>query len=51
MSDETPKTDALGNVTFHGHIGAIFKSGNAVYPGRTGKSDEYLFADGSVPSD
>jgi hypothetical protein len=25
MSDETPKTDALGNTTFLGHIGTIFK--------------------------
>lgn len=39
MSDETPKTDALGNVTFPGHIGTIFKSDNAVYLGRTSKSD------------
>lgn len=50
MSDETPKTDILGNVTFPGHIGTIFKSDNAVYLGRTGKSDEYLFADGVVLS-
>lgn len=50
MSDETPKTDALGNTTFPGHIGTIFKSENAVYLGRTGKSDEYLFADGIVLS-
>ena len=50
MSDETPKTDALGNITFPGHIGTIFKSDNAVYLGRTGKSDEYLFADGVVLS-
>lgn len=50
MSDETPKTDALGNITFPGHIGTIFKSDNAVYLGRTGKSDEYLFADGIVLS-
>lgn len=48
MSDETPKTDALGNVIFPGHIGTIFKSDNAVYLGRTSKSDEYLFADGIV---
>lgn len=50
MSDETPKTDALGNVTFPGHIGTIFKSDNAVYLGRTSKSDEYLFADGGILS-
>lgn len=50
MSDETPKTDALGNVTFPGHIGTIFKSDNAVYLGRSDKSDEYLFADGNVLS-
>lgn len=50
MSDETPKTDALGNTTFPGHIGTIFKSDNAVYLGRTGKSDESLFADGIVLS-
>jgi hypothetical protein len=50
MSDETPKTDILGNVTFPGHIGTIFKSDNAVYLGRTGKSDEYLFADGNILS-
>lgn len=34
MSDKTPKTDALGNITFPGHIGTIFKSDNAVYLGR-----------------
>ena len=50
MSDETPKTDALGNIIFPGHIGTIFKSDNAVYLGRTGKSVEYLFADGIVLS-
>lgn len=50
MSDETPKTDAFGNVTFPGHIGTIFKSDNAVYLGRSAKSSEYLFADGSVLS-
>jgi len=50
MSDETPKTDALGNITFPGHIGTIFMSDNAVYLGRTGKSDEYLFADGNILS-
>jgi hypothetical protein len=50
MSDETPKTDVLGNVTFPGHIGTIFKSDNATYLGRSAKSDEYLFADGSVLS-
>jgi hypothetical protein len=50
MSDETRKTDVFGNVTFPGHIGTIFKSDNAVYLGRTGKSDEYLFTDGSVLS-
>lgn len=50
MSDETPKTDWLGNVTFPGHIGTIFKSDNAVYLGRSAKSSEYLFADGSVLS-
>ena len=50
MSDETPKTDALGNITFPGHIGTIFKSDNAVYLGRSAKSSEYLFADGSVLS-
>lgn len=50
MSDETPKTDAFGNTTFPGHIGTIFKSDNAVYLGRTAKSDEYIFADGSVLS-
>ncbi len=50
MSDETPKTDALGNITFPGHIGTIFKSDNAVYLGRTAKSNEYLFADGVVLS-
>lgn len=49
-SDETPKTDVLGNVTFPGHIGTIFKSDNAIYLGRSAKSDEYLFADGSVLS-
>lgn len=48
MSDETPKTDALGNITFPGHIGTIFKSDNAIYLGRTAKSEEYIFADGSV---
>lgn len=50
MSDETPKTDFYGNVTFPGHIGTIFKSDNAHYLGRTAKSDEYLFADGNVLS-
>lgn len=50
MSDETPKTDALGNITFPGHIGTIFKSDNAVYLGRSAKSNEYLFADGRVLS-
>lgn len=50
MSDETPKTDALGNITFPGHIGTIFKSDNAVYLGRSAKSVEYLFADGTVLS-
>lgn len=50
MSDETPKTDVLGNVVFPGHMGTIFKSDNAVYLGRTSKSDEYLFADGVVLS-
>lgn len=50
MSDEMPKTDALGNIIFPGHIGTIFKSDNAVYLGRTSKSDEYLFADGIVLS-
>ncbi len=50
MSDETPKTDVFGNVTFPGHIGTIFKSDNAIYLGRCAKSDEYLFADGSVLS-
>jgi hypothetical protein len=50
MSDETPKTDALGNVTFPGHIGTIFKSDNAVYLGRSARSVEYLFDDGSVLS-
>lgn len=50
MSDETPKTDVLGNVIFPGHIGTIFKSDNAVYLGRTSKSDEYLFPDGIVLS-
>lgn len=50
MSDETPKTDALGNITFPGHIGTIFKSDNAVYLGRSEKPVEYLFADGTVPS-
>lgn len=50
MSDETPKSDIYGNITFPGHIGTIFKSDNAVYLGRTGKSVEYLFADGVVLS-
>lgn len=50
MSDETPKTDAFGNIIFPGHIGTIFKSDNAVYLGRTSKSNEYLFADGVVLS-
>lgn len=50
MSDETPKTDLLGNVIFPGHIGTVFKSDNAVYLGRTVKSVEYLFADGVVLS-
>lgn len=50
MSDETPKTDALGSIIFPGHIGTIFKSDNAVYLGRSAKSSEYLFADGSVLS-
>ncbi len=50
MSDETPKTDVLGNITFPGHIGTIFKSDNAVYLGRSAKSVEYLFADGNVLS-
>lgn len=50
VSDETPKTDAFGNITFPGHIGTIFKSDNAVYMGRSAKSDEYLFSDGSVLS-
>ena len=50
MSDDTPKTDSLGNVTFPGHIGTIFKSDNAVYLGRSAKSSEYLFADGNVLS-
>ena len=50
MSDETAKTDILGNTTFPGHIGTIFKSDNAVYLGRSDKSTEYLFADGSILS-
>lgn len=50
MSDEAPKTDVFGNVTFPGHIGTIFKSDNAIYLGRCAKSDEYLFADGGVLS-
>ena len=50
MSDETPKTDALGNIIFPGHIGTIFKSDNAAYLGRSPKSVEYLFADGNVLS-
>lgn len=50
MSDETAKTDLLGNITFPGHIGTIFKSDNAVYLGRSAKSVEYLFADGSILS-
>jgi hypothetical protein len=50
MSDETPKTDCLGNITFPGHIGTIFKSDNATYLGRSAKSVEYLFADGTVLS-
>lgn len=50
MSDETPKTDIDGNITFPGHVGTIFKSNNAVYVGRSAKSDEYLFADGNVLS-
>lgn len=50
MSDDTPKTDALGNIIFPGHIGTIFKSDNAAFLGRTAKSDEYLFADGIVLS-
>ena len=50
MSDETPKTDAFGNITFPGHIGTIFKSDNAVYLRRTSKFDEYLFPDGIVLS-
>lgn len=50
MSDETPKTDAFGNIIFPGHIGTIFKSDNAVYLGRTSKSNEYLFTDGVVLS-
>ncbi len=50
MSDETPKSDIFGNITFPGHIGTIFKSDNAVYLGRIAKSDEYIFADGSVLS-
>lgn len=43
-SDVTGKTDAQGNVTFAGRIGTIFKSGNAIYLGRSAKSVEYLFA-------
>lgn len=35
MSDETPKTDAFGNVTFPSHLETIFKSDNAAYLGRT----------------
>lgn len=50
MTDETSKTDITGNVIFPVHIGSIFKSDNAVYPGRSAKSDEYLFADGTVLS-
>jgi hypothetical protein len=50
MSDDTPKTDINGKVIFPGHIGTIFKSDNAVYLGRSEKSDEYLFADGIVLS-
>lgn len=50
MSDDTPKTDAFGNVVFPGHIGTIFKSDNAAYLGRTACSDEYIFADGMVLS-
>jgi hypothetical protein len=50
MSDETAKTDLLGNITFPEHIGTIFKSDNAVYLGRSDKSIEYLFSDGSVLS-
>lgn len=45
MSDNTRKTDSLGNVTFPGHIGTIFKSDNAFYLGRSAKSIEYLFVD------
>lgn len=50
MSDDTPKTDASGNVVFPGHIGTIFKSDNAAFLGRTACSDEYIFADGVVLS-
>jgi hypothetical protein len=50
MSDDTRKTDALGNVTFPGQIGTIFQSDNAVYLGRSAKSIEYLFDDGTVLS-
>ena len=50
MSDDTPKTDAAGNIIFPGHIGTIFKSDNAVYLGRSARSNEYLFADGIVLS-
>jgi pectin methylesterase-like acyl-CoA thioesterase len=48
MNDETPRFDIYGDVTFPGRIGTIFKSGNAVYLGRSAKSDEYLFAGKAV---
>ncbi len=35
---------------FPGHTGTIFKSDNAVYLGRSTKSDEFLFADDNVLS-
>lgn len=33
-SDPEPRTDAAGNVVFHGHIGTVYQALNAVYTGR-----------------
>ena len=48
FSDDTPRTDAFGQLTFKGHIGTIYQSSNASYYLRSTPRTLAVLPDGSV---
>lgn len=48
FSDDTPRADASGTITFKGHIGTIYQSSNASYYLRSTPRKLHVLPDGSI---